>query len=158
MSVLVIAFECYENDFMHYPVEVALLNITEGFCYTYHINYSPDLMDRHPQMARKNFAEHGLAITTGDFKFDWAMENMLEHVNEGCGCRNILYVYNPAHKYRAEQYFRCHQVLECPPLPHGDDTHHDETCALHKQRDPKFSCARRRCFQAAAVIKKLRNV
>ena len=65
---------------MHYPVKVALLNITEGFCYTYYINYSPDLMDQHPHMAKRNFAEHGLGITTGDCKFDWVMENMLEDI------------------------------------------------------------------------------
>ena len=34
-------------------------------------------------MARKNFAEYKLAITTGDFKFDWAMENMNAHVMKG---------------------------------------------------------------------------
>ena len=115
-------------------------------------------MDWHPEMARKNFAEHGLGITTGEFAYDYVKQPMHEHGEEKCDCRNILYVHNPAHKYLAEQWFWCHQVLECPPLPYNDDTHHDETCALRKQCDQKFSCAPEKCFQAAAIIRKLWNV
>ena len=105
MSIWVVAFECYENEFMHYPVEVALLNITEGFCYTYHISYSPNLMDHHSDEAKKQFSEHGLGITTGDFAYDFVKQAMHEHCMEGIGPRSKLYVCNPIHNYLADHWF-----------------------------------------------------
>jgi hypothetical protein len=154
MSTWVIALECFKNNFMHYPVEVSLLNISEGFCYTYHINYpEQSLENRH----KRQFEEHGLGWQDGIYTYDWVKETLREHLDYRY--MDDLYVFNSEHIYLVEHWFPRHwrRIYECPPLPLGDNTQHEETCAVHKRLGEKFSCARRKCFQAAVVIGNHKN-